>query len=290
MDKKDILYGIIALAIILVIALVVKPLATGHPVNMGIPVPTTPVPQSTQAVPLQNYSQVRQVVVFSTTVPTPTPVPTWNSTVVQGNFVSPSTYGVTFNQSISHGTRVPSIPQNSSMITYANISGQLSGTSSIMYIPFPYWELWYTVDPYPDQTPPTIKIVPTMGVGISYSGISGSYSTLNPQFTIQVMDGNDPNRIVRTISPPGGINLDLWTGVYKKPQAVSTAPAAIWTPVVQTNIKYQTQPTPPPAYDPRPWVEKFFEGQRDYYFIITAQSLQSYSIQIRVPTSYIGKY
>jgi len=290
MDKKDITYGIIALAIILVIALVVKPLATGHPITMGLPVPTTPVPQSTQAVPLQNYSQVGQVVVSSTTVPTPSPTPTWNSTVIQGKFVSPSTYGVIFNRSIRNSTRVENIPQNSSMTTYLNISGQNSGTTSIMYIPFPYWELWYTVNPYPDKVLQSVQITPTQGAGISYSGVSGSYSTLNPQFTIQVMDGDDPNRIVRTISPPGGINLDLWLGVPHPTQAVPLGPSTIWTPVVQTNIKYKVQPTPPPAVDPRPWVEKFFEGQRDYYFIITAQSLQSYSIQIRVPTTYIGKY
>jgi hypothetical protein len=176
------------------------------------------------------------------------------------------------------------------MTTYATISGQLSGTTGIMYIPFPYWELWYTVNPYPDQTPPSVQIVPTQGVGVSYSGVSGSYSTVNPKFTIQVMDGDDPNRVVRTISPPGGINLDLWTGVLQSPQAVATTASGVWSPVVKSNIKYQTEPTVAPAVDPRPWVEKFFEGQRNYYFIITAQSLESYSLQIRIPASYIGKY
>jgi hypothetical protein len=42
--------------------------------------------------------------------------------------------------------------------------------------------------------------------------------------------------------------------------------------------------------DPRPWVEKFYEGERGYYFIINANSLLSYEIDIQVPTRYIGKY
>jgi hypothetical protein len=159
-----------------------------------------------------------------------------------------------------------------------------SGTTGIVYIPFPYWELWYTVNPYGEVIPPSQQITPIQGaeISVSSSGVSGSYSTVNPQFTIQVMDGNDPNRIVRTISPPGGINLDLWTGVVPTTQA---------TPATYIS-KYQVQTavTPIPAVDPRPWVEKFYEGQRNYYFIITAQSLESYSMQIRVPTRYIGKY
>jgi hypothetical protein len=42
--------------------------------------------------------------------------------------------------------------------------------------------------------------------------------------------------------------------------------------------------------DPRPWREKFFEGQKNYYFIIAAHSLNSYQLEIRVPERYIGKY
>ena len=42
--------------------------------------------------------------------------------------------------------------------------------------------------------------------------------------------------------------------------------------------------------DPRPWKEKFYEGQRNYYFVINTQALSSYTIEIRVPEEYIGKY
>ena len=42
--------------------------------------------------------------------------------------------------------------------------------------------------------------------------------------------------------------------------------------------------------DPRPWKERFYEGQRNYYFVINTQALSSYTIEIRVPAEYIGKY
>ncbi len=95
------------------------------------------------------------------------------------------------------------------------------------------------------------------------------------------MDGDDPNRIVRVITPPGGINLNLWTGVTPTPHVNSQ----FKTNQMQSIATGETQ-----AVDPRPWTEKFFEGQRHYYFVITAQSLESYSIKIQVPARYIGKY
>jgi hypothetical protein len=107
--------------------------------------------------------------------------------------------------------------------------------------------------------------------------LQGSYSTQPPDFSIQVMDAADPNRIVRTITPPRGINLDLWLGTIKN----NTNP--------QENLKtnQKTVLTLPEKNDPRPWTEKFFDGQKSYFFIINSQNLKSYSIEIRVPTKYI---
>jgi hypothetical protein len=80
------------------------------------------------------------------------------------------------------------------------------------------------------------------------------------------MDAGDPNRIVRTVTPPGGLtDYTLWQ-----------------TTTTNNGITISN--------DPRPWKEYFYEGQRGYYFIIQANSLNSYEIDIRVPTRYIGKY
>ncbi len=49
MDKKDVMYGVAAVAIILFMALVAKPVMTGQPVNTGLP---TPLPTPTATTPV----------------------------------------------------------------------------------------------------------------------------------------------------------------------------------------------------------------------------------------------
>jgi hypothetical protein len=279
MDKKDVMYGVAAVVIILVMALVVKPMMTGQPVNTGIPVPTTTVPMVTPG-SSGTIPPPLTPAMAKTTVPVTTaaPTPVWNKTVQTVGFVNSSTYGISLTQEIPNGTRFDNQPQNTSMISYAKINGKSSGTTQIINIPFPYWELVYTVDPVAETKPSSIKITPTKGSGVAAgSGVQGSYSGAIPQFTIQVMDAQDPSRIVRTISPPGGIDINLWKGIKGSINPASTVKAS-----------RQTNSADTPIVDPRPWTEKFFEGQRSYYFIINAQLLNSYSIDIRVPARYIG--
>lgn len=275
MDKKDVMYMAGALCIILILALVIKPMMTGQPVNTGI-VQNTPQP-TVRPVTLTNSSQPVVAVVSTISRPTstPTPVPTWDKNVSNVAFVDPSTYGISFNQSLPGGTRIDNIPQNKSMTTIATMSGQYSGTTQTMYIPFPYWEMWYTVDPFTDMggkaqslTSSTVtgsKESGVKGSGGSISVIQGSFSVTNPSFSIQVMDAEDPNRIIRTITPPGGLDSALWTGKT----ATGDYSGEIIIP------------------DPRPWKEKFFEGRKNYFFIINTHAINSYNIEIRVPSDYI---
>jgi hypothetical protein len=277
MDKKDIMYVAIALGIILVIALVIKPLMTGQPVNTGIPVSPTLQIEETAIIPELNSSATLAAITVTPTptlLHTPTPQPTWDRNPATVEFVDPSKYGITLNQSLPGSTRIENIPVNSSTTIYSTIKGKYSGTTDIFSLPFPYWELWYTVSPSSlpmgkEQKPGSKTITVPTNAPVSSSGssqtfIQGSFSVVNPVFTVQVMDGNDPNRIVRTISPPGGLDKSLWVSKTVDGNLVSS--------------------------DPRPWKEKFYEGQRNYFFVINAQNLDSYTIEIRVPTSYIGKY
>lgn len=275
MDKKDIMYGVAAVVIILVMALVVKPAMTGQPVNTGIPVPTTPVAvKSVTTIPVTTVPTA----VVTTIKLTPTPAPTWDKTVKTVGFVNSSTYGVTLTEEIPNATRIDNLPLNTSMTSFAKISGQYSGTTQVINIPFPYWELVYTVDPVVATKPGSLAVTATKGSGVAAgSGVQGSYSGVTPAFTIQVMDAEDPSRVVRTISPPGGIDLNLWLGVKGTINPSSTAKKGRETTSSDTIYA-----------DPRPWTEKFFEGQRGYYFIINSQLIKSYSIDIRVPTRYIG--
>lgn len=203
-----------------------------------------------------------------------------------GRLCQSGTYQISTNQSLPQGTQINATQPDVNRTVYATISGQYSGTTQIINIPFPYWELSYTIDPMigPESGPSIVSmaITPTLGSSYSHSGIQGSYSAVTPQFSIQVMDASDPNRIVRTISPPGGINPDLWEGITQAtPVATSTTPKRYG----------EIAPTPTsPTTDPRPWLEKFFEGQRGYYFIINSQYINSYTIKILIPSRYIGQY
>ena len=279
MDKKDVTYIIAAFCIILVVAFIIKPIATGQPVNTGLSFNTeTPTQTST---PLIQYANITTL---ATTVP-PTKTATWNQKAQTVAFVNPATYGVTPSQTASQGTRINTTIPDTSRTVYATISGKYSGTTQVVNIPFPYWELSYSIDPMIGQKEgnaiQSVAITPTEGGNtFSYSGIQGSYASVSPEFSIQVMDAADPNRIVKTISPPGGIDPDLWAGITQATPAVTRTP------------KYaSTQATPTISNtDPRPWTEKFYEGQRGYYFIINSKYLNSYTIKILVPTKYVGKY
>ncbi len=258
MDKKAVMYTIGALAIILMVALVIKPIVTGQPLNLGLPVATTPPPTMTVTTPDSANINYGVIPATSVSTPLPTPVPTWDKKVMDVAFVNPSSYGISLNQSLPNGTRIDSIARNTSRIVFATVSGQYSATTQVMYIPFPYWELWYTVEPAGEMGGKDQKLRSSIvegGEGISHSFVQGSFSVITPQFILQVMDADDPNRIIRTITPPGGLDSSLWTDS-----------------------------------DPRPWKEKFFEGRRNYYFIINAQALSTYSIEIRVPADYLEKY
>jgi hypothetical protein len=284
MDKKDVMYVVAALVIILVIAVVIKPLATGRPVNTGIVVPTpSQPPMVTPASYHEGANITSAATIISTTLPTPPPTPPWNQKVQSVGFVDPSTYHISMNDSIIHATRIDTIQVNNSLTTYATISGQSSGTTQVINIPFPYWELWYSADPSgammgKDQSMTSTIIKSgnetgrgsgggSSGKGSTQTVIQGSFSVTNPTLSIQVMDANDPNRIVRTISPPGGLDVSLWNGGVT---ATDNTGATITID------------------DPRPWKEKFFEGQRSYYFVINAHELDSYNLKILVPSHYVA--
>jgi hypothetical protein len=295
-EKQDIMYGVLALGIILIVALVIKPMATGQAIDIGLPT-QTPVETPDPAVPLTPYIPRTTVAtptnVPTTPAPTPTPRATWDPGMSSIGFVDPAQYGISLDQTIPGGTRFDNVPLNTSLTTLATISGRYSGTSQTIYMPYPYWELWYTVEPSgpiagkdaKESTSTTSKSLLSVskeskstGTGSDSTGtpLEGSYSVIFPQFIIQVMDANDPNRIVRTITPPGGIDKDLWAENLDVDVNVDATNENSKTDSISISL------------DPRPWKEKFFEGERNYFFIINAQSLDSYTIEFRVPTRYLG--
>jgi hypothetical protein len=81
---------------------------------------------------------------------------------------------------------------------------------------------------------------------------SGSNSALFPYLSVQVIDTKNSDRVVETVEPQGGLDKTLW---------------------VKSGI------------DPRPWKQKFYEGNKEYRFVITTKHIKSYSIEARIPKS-----
>ncbi|MDD1697165.1 MAG: hypothetical protein LUQ36_02270 [Methanoregula sp.] len=80
---------------------------------------------------------------------------------------------------------------------------------------------------------------------------TGSNSALFPSLSIQIIDKNSRS-VVETVEPQGGLDKTLW---------------------VKSGL------------DPRPWKQKFYEGNNEYYFVVSARHLNSYTIEARIPKS-----
>jgi hypothetical protein len=263
MEKRDLLMVVLGLAIVLVVAFVAKPMLTGKPVDMSVPVaipgiatPTsTPVPTVDDGYARYQASKNNPVNVVPTSAPTT--VPSWSGQSKDLGFVDPARY----NQNPAP-TPIPhtgvfsetNTDATNQMVTYVTIEGKDPGSTEPIPMPFPYWEIRYTVDPW--------ETTPSGGTsGSKAAGVAESFGTqLFPSFSIQVMDADQPNRTVRVITPPGGLDSKYWSKGKE--------------------------------YDPRPWVEKFYEGveNHNYYFVITPHMVHSYRIDVMVPQRYVGKY
>lgn len=291
MNSKDIQYVALALGIILVMAIVVKPIITGQPLNTGISL-LSPTPEPTPAPTWIPDTSVVPTIIPTIQTPTPTPNPTWNGNSQSVSFVDPTQYQVNLTHFTPRNTTQSSANLTRQMVTYATIKGKYSGTTDVITIPFPYWELSYTIEPstglggsktdaYKDIN---VGVTPTRRTSNASTRTTSevetlSASTVNPIFTITVMDYNDPNRIVRVISPPGGVNLALWKS--------SITESRTYADPVTGRTKTETITTP---LDPRPWTETFYEGNHAYYFVITSRYIDSYTLNILVPKDYVGKY
>ena len=218
MEREDLISLIAAVAIVVVVALVVKPALSDGPVHFLAPegeaaattVPTTAIPRTTA-------------------VPTPEPLPAWDGRAKTVGFVDPASYGITPTGEVAKMSVPPSGNTTSrAMVVYAVVRGSGSGTTDIISIPYPYWELAYDAEAYNTE-----------------------FSRLN----IQVMDATDPNRIVRIASKK---DSDFIMGKDFDPAIRKEA-----------------------------WKMKFYEGGRDYWFVINTRSIKSYTLQVLVPERYV---
>jgi hypothetical protein len=210
MDKVDILCMVLAVTLVASLSLV-QPLLIRPALAGGQDTGTQGIDWNTGGGPSSETPEIP----MDAATPTPTP---WDLTPVTigfaegGERITPSeTPEVT-----------QEVPSSRTMITYATIEGETSGTTETFAIPYPYWYMEYTAEPM--ALPPDVF----------------------PRIIIQVFDAGDPNRPVRII------DQDVYT----------TAPET-------------------------PWVEKFYEGNRSYYFGVTTRFIRSYTITLKVPSRYV---
>jgi hypothetical protein len=124
-------------------------------------------------------------------------------------------------------TYITPTPSPVRMAEFATLSGNHSGSTETLEIPFSYWEIQFTAEPGGNRSDADIRIF--------------------PRLKIQIIDADNPARIVRNIEP------DLLDARINS------------------------------SYDPRPWNERIDEGNHRYYFVIDIQQIEWYQIDILVP-------
>lgn len=248
MEKRDLVMVVAALAIVAVLAIFVKPMLTGEPPNLELPsLGGTEEEPEKQIV----YQTSAHTMPPTQVVTTPTTVPAWQGESRELAFVAPHT-SETASPTPTHMIPPEVTAPPEKLLVYATIQGKGGGTTEPVSIPFPYWELWYTVNPWEET-----YIGETSH---KEAGVAEFFAVeVFPSFSIDVTDAAD-HSLVRTIEPRGGLDADLW----KKGE----------------------------EYDPRPWVEKFYgDGTpKNYYFVINTHMIKSYKIEIKVPDRYLGEY
>jgi hypothetical protein len=209
------------------------------------------------------------------------PVPTWDGKPVTVGIQNDSSAGYIYPRLYPESSNpIYSFTQTSvPLMSYSNFTGQYPVKTNTFYIPTGYWEIWYSVEVDKSLNEPKItaksgSIETTDSGKKSFPERMDSISILHPRFSIEVKNA-DTNNIVRSITPPGGLNPRLWEGDFASPDPVEFE--GEFKPPSPQELEGEYN------WDPRPWKEKFFEGYRNYYLDIDAQNLLSYSVEIKVP-------
>ena len=148
MDKKDLAFFGVAIVIVIIIALIGKPLMMGEPIPF--------LPSSEPAVdpdePLPIPAILPTLTPRITATPVPTSTPGWDGEVKTVSYVDPSTYNIETPEKIVMSEQPAPYQQNRNMTTYAVIEGDASGVTEIITVPSGYWEMHITFDPWTDIT------------------------------------------------------------------------------------------------------------------------------------------
>lgn len=135
------------------------------------------------SLPAGNVSATLPPAAATAAAPVRTPAPTLAGPepgISQIPFVDPARYSVQLTDPLPATIPYVTSPtEDPTLQTFAQLSGRWSGTTDVIQVPYPSFEIHYTLSP---SVQPDIVM---------------------PRFSIQVVDADDPNRFVRIISPPG---------------------------------------------------------------------------------------
>ena len=142
MKKEDAVFFIIAVVIVLSMAIFVKPVLQGEVIfgsegsadsdePLAIPADISNLQQGTSS----------GTAASPTAVPTPVQTPAWDGVPKSVKYVDPSTYNIEEATTISMRPQPEAYQSERTMVPYAVISGDASGTTEILQIPSGYWQL-----------------------------------------------------------------------------------------------------------------------------------------------------
>lgn len=149
MDRKDAAVFGAAIVIVIIVALVGKPLMAGEPIPFLSP--SEPAKETGGPLPIpDDLSQIASAKT-PTPMPTPPPTPVWNGEVKDVGYVDPSTYNIETPEDISMIPQPTAYREDRNMTPYAIIQGEASGVTEVFNIPFGYWEVHIRFEPWTDS-------------------------------------------------------------------------------------------------------------------------------------------
>lgn len=285
MEKRDIIVIVVAILIVLIMAMYIKPLVTGkeaklipdeisnifskknetgQDVNFSLTDPNISVLSDNQTYNASLNITPNESEVNINVTPTITPIQPWNGSPIvlpPGNLTH---QGMVPREYVSSYQRYSFMEPAVQLKTYTTISGKFSQISSPITIPSKYWEIWYTVELPEDLQNPMLEEQSEDDPEVQ------SLSAVNPYFEFTVTN-TETNQVIRRVTPSGGLDPKVWKGTFGRGEDSTTTILSEKGDEIEVN------------WDPRPWKEKFFEGYNTYQIDIQSRFITSYSLEIKLP-------
>lgn len=285
MEKRDAIVIVVAILIVLIMAMYIKPLVTGKEAKL--------IPDEISNI-FSTKNDTSQDVNFSlndsyisessdnqsynasfnitpneseaniTVTPTITPIQPWNGSAITlppGNLTH---QGMVPRQYVTSYQRYSFMEPAVQLKTYTTISGKSSQISSPIIIPSKYWEIWYSVELPEDLQNPMLEEQSEDDPEVQ------SLSAVNPYFEFTVTN-TETNQVIRRVTPSGGLDPKVWKGTFGRGEDSKTTILSEKGDEIEVN------------WDPRPWKEKFYEGYNTYQIDIQSRHITSYSLEIKLP-------